>query len=245
MNLFSVLLTSTALQDTVTNVSNAATTATQTAATMPAESYFSLLLKGGPILIPIFLLLLLAIYVIIERWVILHSLGKSDSVWFARVNELLSENKIEKAAKFCNEQTNAYARVVGSGLAEVGETTEAVQDSMQSQANQQINLMERHMNWLGITASIAPMLGFLGTIFGVIKIFYDIALTNDFEISTISDGLYQKMICSGVGLFVGVIAYSGYYLLNGKIDRIVAGMDKFANETLRTVRSLKNKNAEL
>ncbi|MCL1868098.1 MAG: MotA/TolQ/ExbB proton channel family protein [Paludibacter sp.] len=241
MSLFSILLTSPMGQDSLAAVSNVAT---QTAANAPVDNYFSLLLKGGWILLPIFLLLLLAIYVIIERWVILHSLGKSDSVWFARVNELLSENKIEKAAKFCNEQTNAYARVVGAGLAEVEQTVESVQDSMQSQANQQINLMERHMNWLGITASIAPMLGFLGTIFGVIKIFYDIAKTNDFDISTISDGLYQKMICSGVGLFVGVIAYAGYYLLNGKIDRIVAGMDKYANETLRTVRSLKHKNVE-
>jgi len=125
-------------------------------------------------------------------------------------------------------------------LAEVNEDVSAVQDSMQSEANQQINKMEQHMNWLGITASIAPMLGFLGTIFGVIKIFYDIALTNDFEIATISDGLYQKMICSGAGLFVGVIAYAGYYLLNGAIDRIVVKMDKYANETLRTVRQIKN-----
>ncbi|MDR2824817.1 MAG: MotA/TolQ/ExbB proton channel family protein [Prevotellaceae bacterium] len=246
MNLFSILLQSTAFQDTSTVVSQVAQAVVPAVGNnAPVESYFSLLLKGGWILLPIFLLLLLAIYVIIERIVVLTSLSKSDSVWFARVNELLSENKIDKAAKFCGEQANAYARVVGAGLAEVNETAEAVQESMQSEANQQINRMERHLNWLGITASIAPMLGFLGTIFGVIKIFYDIALTNDFEIATISDGLYQKMICSGVGLFVGIIAYAGYYLLNGKVDRIVAGMDKYANETLRTIRSLKHKNAEL
>lgn len=244
MNLLSVLLTSTLSPDTTSAVYSAVEQATQ-APVVPSESYFSLLLKGGWILLPIVLLLFLAIYVIIERWAVLHSLGKSDSVWFARVNELLSENKTEKAAKFCNEQTNAYARVVGAGLAEVELTVDAMQDSMQSEANQQINRMERHMNWLGITASIAPMLGFLGTIFGVIKIFYDIALTNDFDIATISDGLYQKMICSGAGLFVGVIAYAGYYLLNGKIDRIVTVMDKYANDTLRTFRSLKNKNVEL
>ncbi|MDR1652373.1 MAG: MotA/TolQ/ExbB proton channel family protein [Prevotellaceae bacterium] len=244
MNLLSILLTSGALQDTVAS-SQFAQSVAPLAGGAPAESYFSLLLKGGWILLPLFLLLLLAIYVIIERAVILSSLSKSDSVWFARVNELLSENKTEKATKFCNEQPNAYARVVGAGLAEANQPVEAIQESMQSEANQQINRMEQHMNWLGITASIAPMLGFLGTIFGVIKIFYDIALTNDFEIATISDGLYQKMICSGVGLFVGIIAYSGYYLLNGKIDRIIAGMDKYANEILRTIRSIKHKNAEL
>jgi biopolymer transport protein ExbB len=239
MNLLSFILqiqpdlTSNVVSDTMARIAAPVTNA------QPVENYFSLLLKGGWVLLPIFLLLLLSIYVIIERYVVLRALGKSDSVWFARVNELVSENKIEKAAKFCSEQTNAYACVVGAGLTDIDDEINMIQESMQSEANQQINRMEQHMNWLGITASIAPMLGFLGTIFGVIKIFYDIALTNDFEIATISDGLYQKMICSGVGLFVGIIAYSGYYLLNGKIDHIVAGMDKFANDTLKTIRGIK------
>jgi biopolymer transport protein ExbB len=235
MNLLSILLL--AQSDTVVNAVN---NAVNQVAAADTANYLSLVLKGGWILLPIFFLLLLALYVIIERYVVLHLLSKSDSVWFARVNELISENKVDKASKFCAELPNAYARVVGAGLAEVNEDITAVQESMQSEANQQINQMEKHLNWLGITASIAPMLGFLGTIFGVIKIFYDIALTNDFEIATISNGLYQKMICSGAGLLVGIIAYAGYYLLNGKVDSVVAGMDKYANETLKTIRKIKN-----
>jgi biopolymer transport protein ExbB len=208
------------------------------------ESYFQILLKGGWILLPIFLLFFLSIYVIIERWVTIKNLGKKEPVWFARVNELISENKLGKAAKFCAEHPSSYAKIIAAGLNDVSDGEEAMQESMQTEARQQISKLENRMNYLGISASIAPMLGFLGTIFGVIRIFYNIALTNDLNIASISDGLYQKMICSGVGLFVGIVAYSGYYILNGYLDKIVANMDKYSNDTLRAVRQAKVSKAE-
>jgi len=220
------------VQDTINQI----TAAVQQPAQVVSENYFSLLLKGGWILLPLALLFVLAIYVIIERIVVLKTLGKSDNVWFARIKDLVYDYKFDSAANFCASNTNAYSKVVGAGLAQVNNDIEAVQSSMQSEASQQVSIMERRMNLLGITASIAPMLGFLGTIFGVILIFFRIAQTNEFEIDTIADGLYQKMICSGVGLFVGIIAYTGYYLLNGKIDRIVAGMDKYANDFVNILR---------
>ena len=219
------------VQDTINQVAAAAQQPQ-----VVSENYFQLLLKGGWILLPLALLFVLAIYVIIERIIVLNTLGKSDRVWFARIKDLVYEYKFESAANFCASNTNSYSKVIGVGLTQVNNDIEAVQNSMQSEANQQVSIMEKHMNWLGITASIAPMLGFLGTIFGVILIFFRIAQTNEFEINTIADGLYQKMICSGVGLFVGIIAYTGYNLLNGKIDRIVAGMDRYANDLINILR---------
>ena len=112
-----------------------------------------------------------------------------------------------------------------------------VEESMQIQARLQISKMEKGMNYLAITASVAPMLGFLGTIFGVIRIFYDISKSGVLDISTISNGLYEKMICSGTGLLVGIIAYSGYSLLNNRIDKIVLQMDVVANEALKAIRA--------
>jgi biopolymer transport protein ExbB len=188
------------------------------------------------------MLFFLAIYMFIERWVTISGLGKGDSIWFARLSELVVDNKIEKAMKFCNEKPSSYSKVLAAGL-EVAEHEDIeVQDAMQSEARQQISILERGMNYLGITASIAPMLGFLGTIFGVIKIFYNISVTNDLNIANISDGLYQKMICSGAGLFVGIIAYSGYYILNGRIDKVVVNMDKYSNNLLKDIRSYKRAN---
>ena len=217
---------------------------TTAVAVVSNQNYFQLLLKGGWILLPLFILFFLSIYMFIERWVSISALGNNDQTWFTRITELVSEWKIDKAIKFCNEKTTAYSKVLAAGLeATEGDDIE-IQDALQSEARQQISVLEKGMNYLGITASIAPMLGFLGTIFGVIKIFYNISVTNDLNIANISDGLYQKMICSGAGLFVGIIAYSGYYILNGRIDKIVVRIDKSSNDLLKEIRLYKRtKNA--
>lgn len=218
--------------------------AEQAVQTAPEESYLSLVMKGGWILLPIFLLSLLAIYVIINKWLVVNRLGKRDSVWLSRVVELIHEGKVDKALKFCVERPYASAKVIAAGLKEFDRDDKEIQESMEVEARQQISTLESQMNWLGITASIAPMLGFLGTIFGVIKIFYDIAKTNDLAIDTISTGLYQKMICSGAGLLVGIIAYAGYYVLNGRIDKVVVNIDKESNEVLKAIRAYKRGRVE-
>lgn len=200
------------------------------------ESYFSILMKGGWILVPIIFLFFLSIYVIIERWLVIGKAGAKDDIWLSRVKELVGEKKVKKATEFCYNMKNASAKVIASGLVETNNGLEDVQEAMQVEARQEVNRLEQGLNYLGITASIAPMLGFLGTIFGVIKIFYNISVTNDLNIANISDGLYQKMICSGVGLFVGIIAYTGFYILNEKVDRIVAQMDKDSNEVVRAIK---------
>jgi motA/tolQ/exbB proton channel family protein len=224
------------VQDTVHQAVAAAAQTLQQPVAEVSDSYFTLLLKGGWILLPLFLLFALSIYVIIERMVVLKTLGKTDSVWFARIKDLVYEYKFDSAEKFCQASTNSYSKVVEAGLGQVNNDIEAVQTAMQGEATQQIARMEKHLNWLSITASVAPMLGFLGTIFGVINIFFRIAQTNEFEISTIADGLYQKMVSSAVGLFVGIVAYAGYYLLNGRIDTIVANMDKYSNDLVNMLR---------
>jgi len=231
MNLLSIIL-----QIPTDSIAKTATTVT---AAVAEQNYFLLLLKGGWVLLPLSVLFVISNYVFIERWVSINILGKVDSTWIARVNEMVAEGKIDKAIKFCNERQTVYAKVLAAGLESThGEDIE-VQDALQSEARQQISVLEKSMNLLGISASIAPMMGFLGTIFGVIKIFYNISITNDLNIANISDGLYQKMISSGAGLFVGIIAYAGYYILNGRIDKVVVRIDKYSNDLLKEIRNYK------
>lgn len=203
------------------------------------ESYFSLILKGGWILLPILLLSLLSIYIIINKWITLNRVGKKDTIWLSRVMELVVEGKIDKALKFCVERPYASAQVIAAGLKDIQLSESEIEESMQLEARIQITKMESQMNYLGITASIAPMLGFLGTILGIIKIFYEIATKNSFTIDTMSSGLYQKMICSAAGLFVGIVAYTGYYILNGRIDKMVVHIEKDSNEVLKAIRNYK------
>ena len=171
MNLLTVLLQV---------ASNLPTDSAATAVVVSNENYFQLLMKGGWILVPLFMLFFLSIYMFIERWITINELGKADSIWFTRISEMIADNKVDKAIKFCNEKPTAYAKVLAAGLESAGHEDAEIQDALQSEARQQISLLERGMNYLGITASIAPMLGFLGTIFGVIKIFYNIYVFNIF-----------------------------------------------------------------
>jgi biopolymer transport protein ExbB len=225
MNLLTILL-----QVTTDTVNNTPTTV------IMDQNYFNLFLKGGWILVPLVFLFILSIYIFIERQVSINMLGKNEPEKYARINELVSEGKIERAINSCNEKPSSYTKVLAAGLeASQGEDIE-IQDAMQCEVRQQISILEKGMNYLGLTAAIAPMFGFLGTIFGVIKIFYNISITNDLNIANISDGLYQKMICSCAGLFVGILAYTGFYILNSRIDKIITRIDKYTNDLLKEIR---------
>lgn len=205
------------------------------------ENYLDLLVKGGWVMLPIALLSILAIYYIIERWLVISKLSKRDSIWQSRVFELVSEGKIDKALNFCFEKPYVLGKVTAAGLKDIDEPIAEIEKSMEVEGRQQLSKLESHMGYLGVIASIAPMLGFLGTIFGVIKIFYNISQTADLDIATISDGLYQKMICSGAGLLVGIIAYAGYYILNSRIDKVIVDLDKDSNEVVRAIKDYKKK----
>lgn len=203
------------------------------------ESYFDLLMKGGWILVPIFLLSFLSVYVIINRSFVIKKLGGSDDIWLSQILELVHEDKIDTALKISLRRGTAISKVVAAGLKEIHGSQAEIEEAMVVESRQQVAKLEEQMNYLSITAAIAPMLGFLGTIFGVIRIFYNISQNNDLNIASISDGLYQKMICSGVGLLVGIIAYAGYYVLNGFIDKTVLQIEKESNEMLKAIRSYK------
>lgn len=200
------------------------------------ESYLSLIMKGGWIMLPIFLFFLLAIYIIIYKFISISSIGKTNRLWLSKTLEFVHEQKIDKALFISTEMETAESAIVLAGLKEWDNGVEEVENAMELEARVQLNKLERNMNLLAITASIAPMLGFLGTIFGVIKIFYNIAQTNDLSIGNISAGLYEKMICSGSGLLVGIIAYMGYNLLSTKIDNIILRLDWSSNQVLKSVK---------
>lgn len=202
-------------------------------------SYLNLLIKGGWVMIPIGILSILAVYFMIERYLVINKLGRCDSIWYSRVTELISENKIDQAYKFCVEKPYVIGKIIAAGLKDKDEDVIVIEKTMEVEARQQLSYMENHLSYLSIIASIAPMLGFLGTIFGVITIFYNISQTANLDIATISDGLYQKMICSGAGLLVGIIAYAGFYILNSKIDSVVVRLDGESNEALKLIRGYK------
>jgi biopolymer transport protein ExbB len=130
-------------------------------------------------------------------------------------------------ARSITERTNtASGNVIKEGILLIGRPIAEIESNMDRAADIEIAEMEQHLGQLGLIAGIAPTLGFIGTISGVIKIFYSISVTENISIGNISGGLYEKMISSGSGLIVGIIAYSAYHLLNGKIDNYALKVQK-------------------
>ena len=209
---------------------------TTTVATEKTETMFDIVLKGGWILAPIGFLLLVAVYVIIVRSFELHKSSKTKNL-VDKIAPALKEGNIEKAITVCESSNMAIGEVLTCGLKNLGNPVSDIKDSMEAEARQQVDSMSRGMNYLAIISSIAPMFGFLGTIFGVIKIFYSISLTDNISIGNISGGLYQKMISSAAGLLVGIIAFSAYHILNGRIDSIISSMERQSNQFLNLLRN--------
>jgi len=182
-------------------------------------SWFELLMKGGVIMIPILLLSLFSVYLFIERFTYIKQTTEIDNNLIDSVLLEMRNANMSKAIQHAQTNDTSIGKILLSGLSKVGKPVQEIESYIESTTNLEITKMEKNTGYLGLIAGIAPMLGFIGTISGVIKIFYNISLTDNISIGIIAGGLYQKMICSGAGLIVGVIAYTFYHYLQMKIDR--------------------------
>ncbi|MEN2400192.1 MotA/TolQ/ExbB proton channel family protein [Flavobacterium sp. MC2016-06] len=189
-------------------------------------SVLGFILKGGFFLIPIAILLFYTFYVIIERYLYISKASKIDSRLMQDVGDKLNSGNIDQARNIVERSDTAAANILKEGVLVIGRPIAEIESNMDRAADIEIGEMERRLGHLGLIAGIAPTLGFIGTISGVIKIFYSISVTENISIGNISGGLYEKMISSGSGLIVGIIAYSAYHLLNGKIDDFALKIQK-------------------
>ncbi|TRX35487.1 MotA/TolQ/ExbB proton channel family protein [Flavobacterium sp. ZT3R18] len=189
-------------------------------------SVLGFILKGGFFLIPIAILLFYTFYVIIERYSYIHRVSKVDPLLMRDVREHLNAGNFDLARSITERTNTASGNVIKEGILLIGRPIAEIESNMDRAADIEIAEMEQHLGQLGLIAGIAPTLGFIGTISGVIKIFYSISVTENISIGNISGGLYEKMISSGSGLIVGIVAYSAYHLLNGKIDNYALKVQK-------------------
>ena len=189
-------------------------------------SVLEFIFKGGFFLIPISILLFYTFYLIIERCLFVHKASKIDPLMMRDVRDNLNSGKLDRALSIVERNNTSSGNVIKEGILLIGRPIAEIESNMDRAADIEIGEMEKHLGQLGLIAGIAPTLGFIGTISGVIKIFYSISVTENISIGNISGGLYEKMISSGAGLIVGIIAYSGYHLLNGKIDNFALKIQK-------------------
>jgi biopolymer transport protein ExbB len=194
-------------------------------ATSQDFTYFQLLFKGGVIVIPILLLSLLSVYLMFERYFEIRRHGIVDKPMLADFNTLLQKGDREGAKKLLQTGNGSMNRIMMHAMANIDKPVREIEGAIELVSQTELNLMNRNLNYLGLIAGIAPMLGFVGTILGVIKIFYNISMTDNISIGIISEGLYMKMISSCLGLMVGIIAFSGYHILAGMVSRFTSKVE--------------------
>ncbi len=218
--LLQVALNGNTLADTVQQVTTA-----QPAAPIPDMPVWEIVKKGGMIMIPIALLSVVAVFIFFERYFSISSRGKIDMNFMNQIRDHVHHGNIDAARSLCKNTNTPVARMIEKGIMRLGKPIRDIEAAIENVGKLEIYKMERNLNILGVIAAIAPMFGFLGTIFGVIKIFYQIALQNSLDLGVISGGLYIKMVTSAAGLTVGILAYVLYHVLVGMIDRVINKME--------------------
>lgn len=198
-------------------------------------SFFTLFLKGGYILIPIVLLSFVSFYLIIKKSLELRRTLGIDPGFVAYFNDLLRKGDMKAAALHLNQEQSSYTNIFKKVVGKIGKPVDEIESTLESASNIEVSKVSKQLGYLGLIAGIAPMLGFIGTISGIIKIFYNISLTDNISIGIISGGLYEKMIASGSGLIVGIIAFTGYHMLNMRIDRFISQVEEEAFEFMNIV----------
>ena len=182
-------------------------------------SLISLLQKGGWIMYPLYALLVIAIFVFIERLLAIKKAGANDPKFMLVVRDHIVSGNIAGAKSFAKSTENAVAKMIEKGIMRIGKPLDAIEKSMENVGKLEMYSMERNLNILSLVAGIAPMFGFLGTIVGMVQLFYGIASTGEYTLNTIAGGIYTKMITSATGLIIGLIAYVGHNYLSTQIDK--------------------------
>jgi len=195
-------------------------------------SLLSLLQKGGWIMYPLYLLLVIAIFVFIERVLAIKKVGNIDPKFMLIIKDNILSSNIEAAKSLAKSVDNPVAKMIEKGIIRIGKPIDAIEKSMENVGKLEMYSMERNLNVLSLVAGIAPMFGFLGTIIGMVQLFYGIASTGEYTLNTIAGGIYTKMITSATGLIIGLIAYVGHNYISTQIDKVANKMESASADFL-------------
>jgi biopolymer transport protein ExbB len=221
MNLLQIPTTA---YDTIQQMGQQVTTTVETPET--AINAFDLALKGGWLMIVLFVMLLLSIYVLIERILVIRSAGKEDDSFMNRIKDYIHEGKIESALALCRKTDTPAARMVEKGITRLGRPMSDITEAIENVGNIEIAKLEKGLPILATTAAGAPMIGFLGTVTGMVKAFMSMASAGvNVNVNILSTGIYEALITTVGGLIVGIIALFAYNYLTTQIKGIVNRME--------------------
>ena len=193
-------------------------------------SLIGLLFKAGWIMIPLLLLLFATLVVFIERYITIKKASKYDPNLMSHVKQSVLSERLDSALSVCRTSNSALGRMLEKGLLRIGRPIKDIEGAIENVGKLEVARLEKNLNLLSIIAGVAPMLGFVGTIFGVIIIFRDVEAAGGIDIASVSGGLYVKMVASAAGLTIGILAFAGYHWLNTMLERLILRIETDAIE---------------
>lgn len=203
-------------------------------------SFFELLVQGGFLMIPIFLLFVLTVYLIAERWSAINRNQVEPQKFLNNIEKMLKSGKggASSAMDYCDEFDKPISRIIKAGIKRLGRPIRDIEDAIDNAGKKEIFFLEKRMNWLATIAGVAPLLGFTGTVTGMIEAFMDIqSLQGNVNPSVLAGGIWEALITTAAGLIVGLIAYGFYNFLLGKINRSIFELENVSADFLDLLQS--------
>lgn len=208
-----------------------------TNATMVEESgevtmnFVEMAFKGGWIMIILLLLSVIAIYLFFEKFMALKKASKTDINFMNRIREYIHDDKIDAAVQLCHTENTPVARMIEKGIQRIGRPLPDVNAAIENVGNLEVSQLEDGLPTLATIAGGAPMIGFLGTVMGMIQAFYDMSMAgNNIDVSLLSGGIYTAMVTTVGGLIVGIMAFFGYNYLVARVERVVFNLETKTSE---------------
>jgi biopolymer transport protein ExbB len=192
---------------------------------------FDFALKGGWVMIPIILLSFIAAYIFIERYYVIKKATKEDQNFMDRIKDYIHDGKIEAALALCRSTNSPSARMVEKGISRLGRPLQDISTAIENVGKLEISKLEKSFPTLATITGAEPMLGFLGTVIGMVQSFYAMSQAgNNIEVSLLSDGIYTALITTVAGLIVGILGYFAYNVLVVRVERVVFNLEATLTE---------------
>jgi biopolymer transport protein ExbB len=193
-------------------------------------SYWELAFKGGWVMIPIVVLSVVAVYIFFERYFAIKKAEKVDINFMNKIKDYIHDDKLDSAISLCQSSENPVAKMIEKGISRIGRPLNDINAAIENVGKLEIYKLEKGLPTLATVAGAAPMIGFLGTVMGMIRAFYDMSNAGaNIDVSLLSNGIYTAMITTMAGLMVGIIAYLAYNALVAKVEKVVFRLE--ANTT--------------
>ena len=189
-------------------------------------SLWDLTLQGGVIMIPLAVMLLVSIYILVERYIVIRRASQEDATFMKRIRDYIHDGEIESATKLCKKTDTPYARLIHKGITRIGRPMNDVLVAIEDTGKIDVSALGRGFTWLSTTAAAAPMIGFLGTVTGMIEAFFDMSKAGTASnIAVLSDGIYEALVTTVAGLIVGIVALFAYNFLVSRVNRVMNNLE--------------------